>query len=161
MRRRCDSRGFGLHDYTSQRLRPRRSNAMQIVPIHASQSMTRIIYILYKPIFHSRLVIENGVSNCSSSASIPSPFALTSRIISMFYMPPPNIPWPPPCLPCASPCIFSLTFTLTSKNLDTQRSRQTDSPLLRSASRYDVSMHFAEQDLRRLHNLPLAFGRCT
>lgn len=61
------------------------------------------------------------------------------------YMPPGN-----PCLPCASPCIFSLTLTLTSKNLDTQRSRQTDSPLFRSASRYAVSTHFAEQDLRRL-----------
>jgi hypothetical protein len=55
-----------------------------------------------------------------------------------------------PCPPWASPCIFSLTLTLTSKNLETQRSRHTDSPLFRSASRYDVSMHFAEHDLRRL-----------
>jgi hypothetical protein len=43
---------------------------------------------------------------------------------------------PPPCFAAASPCIFSETLTLTSKNLLTQRSRHTDSPLLRSASRY-------------------------
>lgn len=48
----------------------------------------------------------------------------------------PNMPPPPPaCLPAASPCIFSLTLILTSKNLATHRSRQTDSPLLRSPSR--------------------------
>lgn len=70
-----------------------------------------------------------------------------------FHFPTPSNSYMPPgkpCLPCASPCIFSLTLTLTSKNLDTQRSRQTDSPLFRSASRYAVSTHFAEQDLRRL-----------
>jgi hypothetical protein len=50
-----------------------------------------------------------------------------------FYMPPK--PPTPPCLPAASPCIFSETLMLTSKNLPTQRSRQTDSPLLRSPSR--------------------------
>ena len=65
---------------------------------------------------------------------------------------------PPPCFAAASPCIFSETLTLTSKNLLTQRSRQTDSPLLRSASRYDVSMHFAEQDLRRLDQRTLVDG---
>jgi len=65
-----------------------------------------------------------------------------------FYAPP-NIA-PPPPRPCASPCIFSLTFTLTSKNLATQRSRQTDSPLFRSASRYVGSMHLELQDLRSL-----------
>lgn len=66
----------------------------------------------------------------------------------------PNMPAPPPCLPCASPCIFSLTLTLTSKNLATQRSRQTDSPLLRSGSRYEVSMHFLEQEATSLiHNV--------
>jgi hypothetical protein len=79
------------------------------------------------------------------------------------YIPPPNMPPPPPCFPCASPCIFSLTLTLTSKNLDTQRSRQTDSPLLRSASRYDVSMHLDVQDFTRLIgwcvNLVLVFKR--
>lgn len=53
---------------------------------------------------------------------------------------------PPAPRPCASPCIFSLTLTLTSKNFATQRSRQTDSPLLRSASRYEASMHFLLQD---------------
>jgi len=73
----------------------------------------------------------------------------------LLYIPPPNMPPPPPCFPCASPCIFSLTLTLTSKNLDTQRSRQTDSPLLRSASRYDVSMHLDVQDLTRLEQWKL------
>ena len=57
-----------------------------------------------------------------------------------FYLPlflhhMPNMPPPPACLPAASPCIFSLTLTLTSKNFATHRSRQTDSPLLRSPSR--------------------------
>jgi hypothetical protein len=47
----------------------------------------------------------------------------------------PNMPPPLPCLAEASPCIFSDTFMLTSKNLATHRSRQTLSPLLRSASR--------------------------
>lgn len=47
----------------------------------------------------------------------------------------PKPPIPPPCRPAASPCIFSLTLTLTSKNFETQRSKHTDSPLLRSASR--------------------------
>ena len=63
------------------------------------------------------------------------------------YMPG-NPPAPP--RPCASPCIFSLTLTLTSKNLATHRSRHTLSPLLRSASRYDVSMHFLLQLCTRL-----------
>jgi|SRR5690242_1901658 len=80
-----------------------------------------------------------------------------SSVSPASYMPPGN-----PCLPCASPCIFSLTLTLTSKNLDTQRSRQTDSPLFRSASRYAVSTHFAEQDLRRLWlRLSARMDNCT
>lgn len=57
---------------------------------------------------------------------------------SSSFAPPyePNIPPPPPPALCvASPCIFSDTLTFTSKNLATQRSRQTDSPLLRSDSR--------------------------
>lgn len=41
----------------------------------------------------------------------------------------------PVCFTAASPCIFSLTFIFTSKNLETHRSKQTDSPLLRSDSR--------------------------
>jgi hypothetical protein len=72
----------------------------------------------------------------------------TSSPLASTYTP--NIPPPPPCLFCASPCIFSLTLTLTSKNFATQRSRHTDSPLLRSDSRYEVSMHFLEQDATNL-----------
>ena len=52
--------------------------------------------------------------------------------------------------PCASPCIFSLTLTLTSKNLLTHRSKHTLSPLFKSASRYVVSMHFLLQDCTSL-----------
>lgn len=69
-----------------------------------------------------------------------------NRFASLLY---PNIdpppPIAPPCLCCASPCIFSDTFTFTSKNLATQRSRHTDSPLLRSASRYWFGIHFLVQ----------------
>lgn len=88
-----------------------------------------------------------GVSTHRSPPSIPSihPLSLSPSHI-------PNIP-PPPLLFCASPCIFSLTLTLTSKNLDTQRSRQTDSPLLRSGSRYDASMHFLEHERTSLGKL--------
>lgn len=78
----------------------------------------------------------------------PPPSPLSSR-----FLPPllpaqvlqahrPNIPpppvAPPPCpipLACASPCIFSPILMFVSMYLATQRSRQTDSPLLRSASR--------------------------
>jgi hypothetical protein len=63
----------------------------------------------------------------------PSPHALfpTQPIIDAFS--------------CAPLCIFSETLTLTSKNFDTQRSRQTDSPLFSSASRYWLGMHFLKQ----------------
>lgn len=53
---------------------------------------------------------------------------------------------PCPCRMAASPCIFSLTFICTSKNLETHRSKHTDSPLLRSPSRYSGGMHFLTQD---------------
>lgn len=53
---------------------------------------------------------------------------------------------PCPCRIAASPCIFSLTFIWTSKNLETHRSKHTDSPLLRSPSRYSGGMHFLTQD---------------
>ena len=56
---------------------------------------------------------------------------------------------PPGPAPAAAPtaCIFSPTLLLTSKNLATQRSMQTLSPLLRSPSAYRVLMHFAWQEL--------------
>lgn len=61
--------------------------------------------------------------------------------------PPPSVVHSPcPCLVAASPCIFSLTFICTSKNLETHRSKHTDSPLLRSPSRYWGGMHFLTQD---------------
>ena len=72
------------------------------------------------------------------------------------YMPNPPIP---PCLAAASPCIFSLTLMLTSKNLETQRSRQTDSPLLSSPSRYSGGMHFWVQDCVRLEVDGLSVNR--
>lgn len=74
-----------------------------------------------------------------------SPLSSSARcFFFVFYL---NIPppIPPPCLCAASPCIFSETLMLTSKNLATQRSRQTDSPLFRSASRYSAGMHFFVQ----------------
>lgn len=99
---------------------------------------------------HSPTRKRRGISISSSLSIARIPYSI------LLYIPPPNMPPPPPpCFPCASPCIFSLTLTLTSKNLDTQRSRQTDSPLLRSASRYDVSMHLDVQDLTRLEQWKL------
>lgn len=71
----------------------------------------------------------------------------------------PNPPPIPPCLAAASPCIFSLTLMLTSKNLETQRSRQTDSPLFNSPSRYSGGMHFLVQDCVRLEQKTLSVKR--
>ena len=91
----------------------------------------------------------NDSSPCMPSAP-PDP--LSQRP----YSPPshiPNPPIPPPPAPpfcAASPCIFSLTLRLTSKNLLTQRSRHTLSPLLRSGSRYSGGMHLAVQDWESL-----------
>jgi hypothetical protein len=103
---------------------------------------------LYPFIFHSPQASRPACQTAMLDLAVVGPNKYTSCRATP-YMPPPNMP-APPCLPWASPCIFSLTLTLTSKNLDTQRSRHTDSPLFRSASRYDASMHFAEHDLRRL-----------
>ena len=66
-------------------------------------------------------------------------------------LPPPPIALP--FLEFASPCIFSETLTFTSKNLLTQRSRQTDSPLFRSDSRYCAGMHFLVQVSTSLHGV--------
>lgn len=53
-----------------------------------------------------------------------------------------ELPAPLACAPAPICCIFSPTFLLTSKNLATQRSTQTLSPLLSSASVKRVPIHF-------------------
>ena len=85
-----------------------------------------------------------GVQLVEHTYTFPSP------VVKVHVQPPPRIhsdpnalcdPAPPALAPNA--CSFSPTFLFTSKNLATQRSMQTLSPLLRSPSAYRVLMHFA------------------
>ena len=56
---------------------------------------------------------------------------------------------PAAAAPAPMPCNFSPTFLFTSKNLATQRSMQTLSPLFRSPSAYLGLMHLVWHELRR------------
>lgn len=99
-----------------------------------SRSLPSVPLSLFDPLLHDHVL-------CPAHPHDPAP---------ALHIPNPPIAPPPAPFCAASPCIFSLTLRLTSKNLLTQRSRHTLSPLLRSGSRYSGGMHFFVQDCDNL-----------
>lgn len=138
--------GFDIYTtYSSRRypLGPHNVHLCPILhPIHKTPRMRMFIAIPRLSVSTRGMLFFSRISTIGP----PSPWTLLSNLTPSHIPNNPPPPPPPPCLIAASPCIFSDTFILISKNLLTHLSRQTDSPLLSSPSRYSGGIHLEVQD---------------